>query len=272
MDREKVEPRQAGRSQVPSAADARFKFIPLAGQASKERDAEENLDYFGARYYDSWRGQWAQVDPLEDKYPGWSPYNYVGNNPLSHLDINGQDWYNIGTKDNPNIVWKNTSGQLKIGKNIYQDLGKNVLVGIGSMTEKVNEAQFMLYLATKTDGPSATIIGNTVPADQKLFATIRGGLYKTELTKHDGHLALRLIGRIPVEGGIDPGTHKSYATGILFHVGNTGRANLWTKYGHKPISEGCQTGYNGNPKAYDNFIKNIPNDWNGNYYLIREGE
>ena len=58
-----------GRSQVPSLADARFKFT------GKERDAEENLDYFGARNYDSWRGQWAQVDPLTEKYPSLSPFN-----------------------------------------------------------------------------------------------------------------------------------------------------------------------------------------------------
>ncbi len=33
--------------------------IPLrAGFTGKERDVETTLDYFGARYYDSWRGQW----------------------------------------------------------------------------------------------------------------------------------------------------------------------------------------------------------------------
>ncbi len=89
MDREKVESRQAGRSQVPSVADSRFKFIPLAGQAGKERDSETNLDYFGARYY-SWRGQWLQVDPLRDKYAGWSGYNYVEDNPINLVDTDGR--------------------------------------------------------------------------------------------------------------------------------------------------------------------------------------
>ncbi len=48
----------------------RYKFT------GKERDTETNYDYFGARYYDSDLGRWLTPDPLADKYPGWSPYNY----------------------------------------------------------------------------------------------------------------------------------------------------------------------------------------------------
>jgi RHS repeat-associated protein len=55
----------------------------------KERDKESGWDYFGARNYDSDLGRWLQVDPLADKYPGWSPYNYCHNNPLNRIDIMG---------------------------------------------------------------------------------------------------------------------------------------------------------------------------------------
>jgi RHS repeat-associated protein len=47
----------------------------------KERDIETRYDYFGARYYDSFTAR-LSADPLADKYPGWSPYNYCLNNPL----------------------------------------------------------------------------------------------------------------------------------------------------------------------------------------------
>ena len=73
-----------GRSLVPPNSDSRYKFT------GKERDVSTGLDYFGARYYDSWRGQWGQVDPMEDKYAGWSPYNYVLENPIRLVDSTGK--------------------------------------------------------------------------------------------------------------------------------------------------------------------------------------
>lgn len=35
------------------------------------------------------------VDPLAEKYPGLSPYNYCANNPLKNVDIDGRDFYAI---------------------------------------------------------------------------------------------------------------------------------------------------------------------------------
>ena len=72
-----------GRCQVNSSTEDKYKFT------GKERDKESNFDYFGARYYDSEIGRWLQTDPLANKYPGRSPYNYALCNPFRYIDPNG---------------------------------------------------------------------------------------------------------------------------------------------------------------------------------------
>jgi RHS repeat-associated protein len=73
-----------GRSTDVAYLNAKYKFT------GKERDVETGYDYFGARYYDSRIGRWLVVDPLFEKHPEWSPYNYVLDNPLVFIDPNGQ--------------------------------------------------------------------------------------------------------------------------------------------------------------------------------------
>ena len=72
------------RSQMPSVADAKYKFT------GKERDTKTGYDYFGARYYDSRIGRWMQPEPLYKKHLEWNPYNYVLDNPLNLIDPDGK--------------------------------------------------------------------------------------------------------------------------------------------------------------------------------------
>lgn len=73
-----------GRSFSSGGLNEKYKFT------EKERDELNGYDYFGARYYDSGLARWQTVDPLADKYPGWSPYNYTLNNPLNFIDPDGK--------------------------------------------------------------------------------------------------------------------------------------------------------------------------------------
>ncbi len=63
----------------------------------KERDEETGLYYYGARYYAAWIGRFISVDPLAEKFPQLTPYNYAGNKPITGKDLEGLQ----GTEDTP---------------------------------------------------------------------------------------------------------------------------------------------------------------------------
>ena len=58
--------------------------------SGKEKDAETGYHYFGARYYNSDLSLWLSVDPMADKYPSLSPYNYCAWNPMKIVDPDGK--------------------------------------------------------------------------------------------------------------------------------------------------------------------------------------
>jgi RHS repeat-associated protein len=61
----------------------RYKYV------GKERDEETGLYYYGARYYAGWICRFVSVDPLQHKYPHYTPYQYAGNKPVSYIDLDG---------------------------------------------------------------------------------------------------------------------------------------------------------------------------------------
>ena len=57
--------------------------------SGKERDEESGMYYYGARYYAPWTCRFVSVDPLAADYPQLTPYNYAGNKPVTHKDLDG---------------------------------------------------------------------------------------------------------------------------------------------------------------------------------------
>lgn len=61
---------------------------------------------YGARFYDPMIGRWHVIDPKAEDYEDFSPYCYVGDNPIKRVDIKGEDWWDKvngavrGTTDN----------------------------------------------------------------------------------------------------------------------------------------------------------------------------
>ena len=73
----------------------------------KEKDEETGYGYFGARYMDhELMTMWLSVDPMADKYPSISPYNYCMWNPVKLVDPDGQEVYigGLGEKIQQRLV------------------------------------------------------------------------------------------------------------------------------------------------------------------------
>jgi len=71
-----------GRS-LTTGNSAREKFT------SHELDTEVDLYYMVARRYAPEFGRFLSVDPMADKFPGWSPYNYTLTNLVRYIDPTG---------------------------------------------------------------------------------------------------------------------------------------------------------------------------------------
>ena len=129
--------------------DERYKFT------GKERDTETSYDYFGARYYDSNLGRWLTPDPLADKYPGWSPYNYGRNNPIRLIDPNGG--YVV---DGSSFIFMN-EGEFNLNFPIWDNFGISPRRGETLFPDKTREVAANSVLTT--------IVGGTIAGAKTIF-------------------------------------------------------------------------------------------------------
>ncbi len=84
--------------QFQSASGYRYGFNGME-KDDEIKGSGNSLD-FGARIYDPRLGRWMSLDPLAPKYPGMTPYNFVANNPVKFVDLDGRDIYSIDEKGN----------------------------------------------------------------------------------------------------------------------------------------------------------------------------
>ena len=113
---------------------------------AKELDEETGNYYYGARYYNPKWSVWLSVDPLAEKYPGWSPYNYTLNNPVRFTDPTGMV---VEESQGPTDHWKlNDSGKLELIKktdddfNVFFDENGNKLFQTNEQSEELKSEEW----------------------------------------------------------------------------------------------------------------------------------
>ena len=247
---------------------------------------------YGARFYDPSISLWASVDPLADDPDnvGFSPYAYVWNNPLKFIDPTGMKGEGVDGIDdwvedkNGKIYWDKNATSQATTKSGEKYLGKNVLVGTHNRdangNEKLNSATFDLYLENNKTGPSATINGNTVPADKTKSGTLAEGLYSAKFghrtkKKYHSELAIRIYnldgtdGLPTLFGNPNPKSNGKTLTGVLFHKGNNYQSSLFDSNGNA-YSHGCMTSgcYKNSLPAHDAFMKTATKKFKGTFLSL----
>ncbi len=92
----------------------------------KELDEETGFYYYGARYYNPKFSIWLSTDPLAEKFPNASPYNYCLGNPIKLVDPDGRapiDHYRLN-RDGSLTFLQKTKGRDVIYSSDY----KNALI------------------------------------------------------------------------------------------------------------------------------------------------
>jgi hypothetical protein len=226
---------------------------------------------------------WLSVDPLAEKFPSWSPYTFAFNNPIRYVDPLGlapEDW--VEGADGK-IKWDDNATSQATTKSGETYLGKNVLVGTHNRdakgNEAINTATFDLYLESDKTGPSATINGNTIPADNTKAGTLAEGLYSAKFghrndKKYKNELAIRIYnlngtdGLPTVNGNPNPKSDGKTLTGVLFHMGNNYQSALSDSKGI-PYTRGCQTSgcFPNSRPTHNAFMNKVGRGFKGSYYL-----
>jgi RHS repeat-associated protein len=153
-------------SQKNSSFDSRYKFT------AKELDNETNYTYFGARYYDSDLSSWLSVDPLSDKYPSLSPYNYCAGNPVVLVDPDGRKIVLSGKRsDRQKLVSQINQGlsSFQVKQNIF---GKLKIVG-GNQNINTNDPYDSYVYASIISNQTGNIEA-TSNSEIKVFKLVGG--------------------------------------------------------------------------------------------------
>jgi len=78
----------------------------LAGGIRKENDNDigNGAQDYGMRIYDGRLGRFLSVDPITNKYPELTPYQFASNTPIQAIDVDGLEAWIVKNKWNEHYI------------------------------------------------------------------------------------------------------------------------------------------------------------------------
>ena len=196
-----------------------LKNTPVFSPASsgKEKDSETGYHYFGARYYNSDLSLWLSVDPMADKYPSLSPYNYCAWNPMKLVDQNGEDleatmdWYK--NNNTGEIGWQKGHSKQIVDKNgnTYSNIGESYSKPIGDGRYENYYQNCLVFRGKKQDASrlaynNKSVFNALISKKSPLPTSHKQDLFNRHVANRGGYspdmLGLQLSGNLFVGGGL----------------------------------------------------------------------
>ena len=219
----------------------------------KEKDEETGYNNYGARYYYDWASIWLSVDPMSDKYPHLTSYNYCANNPIMLIDPDGReidDYFSYEGKylgsdnaetDNVRIMNKETwdankyvddNGNESINHSIGSNLSRSFSESADNMTDNAKLDLFQHYNSVN------------LPLEKYINAG-------------DKYMCFNFKGLIDSKGNVVSVTHKSILINLQIDKTSDNVNNIINSFGHEQdhydlFQEVGATKYNNLP---NNFIE-----------------
>ncbi|MDP2188720.1 MAG: RHS repeat-associated core domain-containing protein, partial [Sphingobacteriaceae bacterium] len=183
--------------------------------SGKERDMETGLSYFGARYYDAGLSIWLSVDPMSDKYPSLSAYNYCAWNPVMLVDPDGRDIIIVGDENYQKKV-------LSILDNIKNSgAAGRFLVNYATNSKKsfviVDVKSSVKSELSENPGKNASVLPFNLSSNSGTFDEANGGVEhspETNLAHELAHFAFPRKGNLLNESGQNSGVRAGEVTAV----------------------------------------------------------